>query len=417
MSLFNLIYNICISILITSYCFVITDKHSIVLRLLCSFITGLLYFSYVSYIQFFHINIGNILCIIFILSLLYLLFFWDGQNLLKIQHAIFIDFIVTIVNVYCTLIHKSIPLHDFSHEYLLKRKLMIYTFEIVISYILIFLYLRQNKKQTNSYFAKISIIILLMILLIIVHILDYSVIDIYAYLEYKWMLLVFISNSCFFLFFMQKKSNEYYSSKLKDEYEKELLKQELALNKKYLQSQEELHSLKHDLQHLLNAIYETDSSRPKEILNRMLNAVDTISIPFDTGNKTLDRLLSIKKETAENKNITFICTVNIDKEIPLSNDDLTLLMINILDNAIMHIGNGLRIEVFIKNLNENLSIQVSNSLRTPLELTGDIIKIPKNSNNTYGIKTIQKIVNKYNGLLSYTQDNDTLTCKVVIPLN
>lgn len=69
---------------------------------------------------------------------------------------------------------------------------------------------------------------------------------------------------------------------------------------------------------------------------------------------------------------------------------MTLLMINLLDNAIEHIGKGKRIEVLIKKIGLRLLIKVSNSIDDSIELIGNPYKIPSLSRNGYGIRTIQK---------------------------
>ena len=55
---------------------------------------------------------------------------------------------------------------------------------------------------------------------------------------------------------------------------------------------------------------------------------------IDTGNVALDAIISTKKALAEEKNITFISTVQIPEKLPIDATDICIIFGNSLDNAI-----------------------------------------------------------------------------------
>lgn len=200
----------------------------------------------------------------------------------------------------------------------------------------------------------------------------------------------------------------------KERSELELLQRELDLNKKFLASQEELHILKHDVQHILNTLAEKDNETLKKEINAKFDSISSIRIPYDTGNDALDNVLNVKRDVATSKGIAFICVTNIDNDLIFSDEDLSLIMINLLDNAIEHIGKGNRIEVFIKKIGTRLLVKISNSIDSPISLVGNTYKIPSNYRNGYGVKTVQNIVKKYGGILNCSNENTMLISTISV---
>lgn len=411
-NIFFIISSIITGIYICYYCVSLGNKHSLSFKILSSLLLFSIHYFYNNASFYFGISLP---IIPFLLSVLLFIYFWCFSNyepLTKIELSLIPNIIISFINVYAEMAmqlfvgqinyndtHSIFLYHSIEVLQLLMKGIFCL---IIVKYIL-------KIKKDETFLLDSSTIVFSVFISFILYIVEYIRISIYSSIT-----LISLTLFTILILKIQNESNNVKIQKEKEKQENEMLKSELALNKKYLQSQEELHLLKHDVQHILTTLKENNSSISKEV-NDSLERISKIAIPLDTGNKTLDSILNIKRDVAESKDITFICTANIDNDIILSDDDLSLLLINILDNAIDHIGEGKRIEATIKKTDSRLLIRVCNSIDEEIPLTGNLYKIPANTNNRYGVKTIQKIIKKYNGILDYSQDNKILTCAISIP--
>lgn len=416
MNLFNtiffIIYNIIIGIFVCYYCVALGNKQILQLKVIFSALLFVFYYFYNSSSYYFYISTPKIPFLLSILIFMFFCFFSNYAMRIKIEFSLIPEIIFSFFNIYVDSITFFINQLDYASTYrsvLFYSTYVVQTIFIGVVFILIIKHIK-NTDSENALYTDSVIIIISIIISIILYIAEHIRTSIYSSLT-----LVSLTLFTVLLFKIQSESRTEAIEKEKEKQEQELLKAELAINKKYLESQEELHILKHDVQHILSTIKEDNSSSISEKIDKSLETISKIAIPLDTGNKTLDSILNIKRDVAESKDITFICTANIDNDIILSDDDLTLLLINILDNAIDHIGKGKRIEVTIKKADSRLLIRVCNSIDEEIPLTGNLYKIPENTNNGYGVKTIQKIVKKYNGVLDYSQDYNILTCAISLP--
>lgn len=410
--------SIVISITICIYCLFVTNKHPLPVRLIFSIIMSFLYCIY-------HISITTTSIAIhipFLLSILLSINFLIFSNLpiqSKFELAIAPNIYITGISIYTNLF-ISVFLENFPETVnILTRTIVFNIFQTILTAISLIFLIKNTKKKLNenTISNQWSTAVIFIFITIILESIEYVIQSYKSYQFSPYIAVTILTLTVLFILFLtiQKEMDKSIKEREQEKFDNELLKSQLALNKKYLESQEELHILKHDVEHILTTIVETNNSSINDEIVKNLEKISTIAIPLSTGNDNLDTILNIKRDVAEEKGITFICTSNMDENININKDDLNLLMINLIDNAIEHIGEGKRIEVTIKRLQSNLIIKISNSVDSTLPLIGDKYHIPRETENRYGVKTIQKIVSKYNGILDYSQTNNYLTCSVIIP--
>lgn len=130
------------------------------------------------------------------------------------------------------------------------------------------------------------------------------------------------------------------------------------------------------------------------------------SIHTWSGNKILDLLLNQKKNIAEYKKIDFHITTDLFQFFPFSDSEICSLFGNLLDNAIEACeginGRDKWIEVKVNRKNQLLFIEVENSIeKEPLMKNGKLISSKRdNGIHGYGMKNIERIVEKYDGTIS-----------------
>lgn len=197
----------------------------------------------------------------------------------------------------------------------------------------------------------------------------------------------------------QKKMRELVDEKdlaLKYQSEKEALLKE---------SYEELRTLKHDLKHVLTSQIDTDA---------ISASLDQAFVPIETGYSYLDTIVNANYIRAIRLNIKFDTYIERIEKININENDLTILLTNILDNAIRHTEGKKEILFEIYKKNGFLMIVCTNSMQHQILDKSGNIKINHSSKNGYGVKSINKIVKKYDGSIKYSQSEDALTCSIAI---
>lgn len=167
----------------------------------------------------------------------------------------------------------------------------------------------------------------------------------------------------------------------------------------------------HDIKHHLLILREYGQERKWDMLMSYLNELsDDILVQKKamwTQVGILDTLLEQKKAKAESKGIAFRIRADRIGELPFSDMEISTLFSNLLDNAIEaceKIQDDRRwIQLNIMRKSGMLYITISNSIKgRPLEKEGKLITNKQNHQlHGYGIKSVQKIVRKYEGDFSY----------------
>lgn len=197
----------------------------------------------------------------------------------------------------------------------------------------------------------------------------------------------------------QKKMRELVDEKdlaLKYQSEKEALLKE---------SNEELRTLKHDLKHVLTSQIDPDA---------ISASLDQAFVPIETGYSYLDTIVNANYIRAIRANIKFDTYIERIEKININENDLTILLTNILDNAIRHTEGKKEILFELYKKNGFLMIVCTNSMQHQILDESGNIKINHSSKNGYGVKSINKIVKKYDGSIKYSQSEDDLVCSIAI---
>ena len=142
---------------------------------------------------------------------------------------------------------------------------------------------------------------------------------------------------------------------------------------------------------------------------------------FYTGNDILDAILNTKMSIAEQEG-GIRCTVEIScGEIPLSQNDLSVLMGNLMDNACEAAKLSEEKELGIKIISQknHLSICVYNTTAAPVLEKNPELKTSKKDKSVHGLGTrnIRKITAKYEGIIEYHENERFFFCDILIPFD
>lgn len=248
-----------------------------------------------------------------------------------------------------------------------------------------------------------------------------------VYLEYEaWQYYLLLGVFCVALFvtmilFLFKSMYAHIQQENRQKLEVEILQNQLQSNERMLQMRQELNSMRHDMKHFITLLKrENTDLSSKEIQDavRTIESINKTPVPVNTIIPAINYVLNIKQDEAVQKGLSFICTLNITQMIAMEDSDLYLLLSNLIDNAINHIGIDKNIRVNIREIRDNTMIQVRNSVNgTVISSDGHFINTVENDKHGYGLKTIQTIADKYHGFFACEQDGNEVVCTVFIPFS
>lgn len=182
---------------------------------------------------------------------------------------------------------------------------------------------------------------------------------------------------------------------------------------------EQLKTILHDEKNHLATIKSlSDSKEINEYIDRLCGEIKISSFFGNTENKMLDLVLNKYSYICENENIilhVFAKTANLNY---IENTDLVTIMSNMLDNAVEAARNSQErtIELSINKTNGFDIITCINSCDTEPESLGEVLKTTKKEKGFHGlgVKSIKKIVTRYNGTFEWDYDKNAHEFSVYI---
>ncbi len=179
----------------------------------------------------------------------------------------------------------------------------------------------------------------------------------------------------------------------------------------------------HDLKHQLTE-YAKNGKLDSELLGELENVINIYDSTIKTGNEALDLILSEKSLICQKKDIKLTCLADCSKLSFISKTDLYSLFGNLIDNAMEAVYkiqdvDRRHINLVVKNVNSFVSISIDNYYEGNIVLLDN--GLPKTTKEDkdyhgYGMKSIQLIVNKYDGDLNISLDNNVFSLFIMFPI-
>lgn len=212
------------------------------------------------------------------------------------------------------------------------------------------------------------------------------------------------------------------SSRRKQRVNAERAKQYLSYIEQLEAGHEEIRKIHHDLKRHLNALNyfakENDIDGIKDYLKSI--GVDDLSENFEDAQYTENRLFNViladKKKKAKKLDIMIQFEGVLHCESSVSDYDLTIVVSNLLDNAIEYVSQNDFKEIAFGVFQDQNStvIRVANPIRS-----GEEVRIGKSSKghpelHGYGLMNVKRVAEKYNGMLELNIEDKTFTAKVLM---
>lgn len=178
------------------------------------------------------------------------------------------------------------------------------------------------------------------------------------------------------------------------------------------------HDLKHDYLLIEGYLEENKYSEISAMIHSRVDELQEVSHTVNSDNKLINTIINYKKMIAHSKNIKLNYKINVSDKQYMKDYHLNELLSNLIDNAIENCSNSNpKIDIFIEE-DVCLYIEVINRIdKSVLNNNPNLHTSKLGKNHGHGIKSVQRIVNEYNGSVKFFEKGLEFHVSIIIPLN
>lgn len=187
------------------------------------------------------------------------------------------------------------------------------------------------------------------------------------------------------------------------------------------QNMEQVNIKCHDLRHQIR-LFRGAGRIDESVLKEMEQAVDAYDTTVKTGNPALDVLLTEKNQICRSKQIGFTCMADGKGLAYMEPADLYALFGNALENAIEATEQLMdpaqkQIVLTVRPVEGFCSVHLQNYTKEPLRLENGLPVTSKQDrlNHGFGTRSMQLLVEKYGGELTFQQEADVVNIYMLLP--
>ena len=180
----------------------------------------------------------------------------------------------------------------------------------------------------------------------------------------------------------------------------------------------------HDLKHQIRALREMPKEQEDKYLDEMEETVSLYEAMVQTGNETLDIILTEKSLFCREKGITLSCVADGSCLDFIDTVDLYTILGNAIDNAIeaavkLEEREKRQIDLMIYRRKKLLTIQLINPLEAPLVYEEGVPVTTKKDReyHGFGLKSIKHTLKRYDGALNIEEADGCFFVTMLIPIS
>lgn len=189
-----------------------------------------------------------------------------------------------------------------------------------------------------------------------------------------------------------------------------------------IQSEEKVTALRHDMKHHLNELLiMANRNKDREVVNYIQNMNTYFSNPCEYsrgGNKEVDSLINYMLNKAEEVLERVDYEINVPKELEIRSFDLTIIIGNLLENAIEAAKDAQEkwIEVSLNYERGMLFIRIRNSYSNAVQKRGEnyITTKKKIEEHGIGLQNVKKVVDSYKGEMQIADQDNIFDVKIIL---
>jgi signal transduction histidine kinase len=213
-------------------------------------------------------------------------------------------------------------------------------------------------------------------------------------------------------------------SLMQDGMRKRLLTEQIKYYKQQLNTMasalDNYKTIRHDIKNRLTPIYSLISNGRTENLQKYISelkdAISQSTVYANCGNVAIDSIINFKLN--EKKDIVSTVQISIPKDLVVSTQDLSVILGNMIDNALEAVEKieDKKITIRVNFSKGILIIEVINNYDGCYNKTSNrfVSLKPDKEIHGIGLKSIEDTIEKYNGIMKITHDENQFKTKVLM---
>lgn len=190
------------------------------------------------------------------------------------------------------------------------------------------------------------------------------------------------------------------------------------MNQAVEQSREQRHDFLRHISMISYMVEQKKEQQVSEYLEEIQGNMARKQQYVDTGNFVLDGILNYKIQEAVMAGIRIESDVKVPEELELSIYDMNIILTNLLDNSIEAVKGvrEKRIGIYIVYNKNRLQIKIDNVFEGErIKEKGHYVTTKADrEGHGYGLKNVEKIVKKYDGIFEIREAGDRFTVEIVL---
>ena len=178
------------------------------------------------------------------------------------------------------------------------------------------------------------------------------------------------------------------------------------------------HDIKHHILMVQSLLSEGDIAKAEAYLNEYLDTVNQYAVMNLCSNLIVNMVVSHYYALAKENDIDFKVRINVPKELPIQDSDLSVLLGNLLENAITAVfsapENQCKIDLNMIIAGKILVVTVDNGFGGKLSYVNGEYQSTKPNHRAFGLKSIMAIAEKYNGHAEFTHEDMVFHSSVML---
>lgn len=193
------------------------------------------------------------------------------------------------------------------------------------------------------------------------------------------------------------------------------------LQERMLETRRARHDMRHHMVALLGYLEQEDYGSVKSYLQEYLDRTLEGQLKFFCGQKTINTLLQCFEELAKDHEIDFRVKIALPDELPIKDQDITVLFGNLIENAIEACKSlpkeERKIQINCQYQQRRMFLIVDNTFYKPIkkDSNGEFVST-KHEGNGIGVESVKTIVKRYNGAVNFEQENNMFCVSVMLCL-
>lgn len=189
------------------------------------------------------------------------------------------------------------------------------------------------------------------------------------------------------------------------------------LSESYKQSRRIIHDIKKHYFVINELAKEHGVTRISDYLNDAINGLESSYVQYNTGNLVIDSMLTGYNNIASRSGTDFTADVHVNnKRIPVSDYDLSIIIGNLLDNAIKATSDGAGMYIkFLVSTGQDNRFRISCENNIPDKMSAVSSDASDEFDHGYGLSNIRNTVEKYYGFMS-CNSGDPWIVNIIIPI-